>query len=188
MKILPSLLAGATLVVLALLPVAACSSTTIVVHCVEGQSTQCSGTNGCSGTQVCNGGSYGACQCADTDASVDANVQDHADPPDTSDSAPPLAGIGDPCNVNGDCASGMCATPGGVTGWCTKQCAGNSDCAGSHNGKNYKGQTNVCFPDKSNNYFCYAGCSGKADCADFQAYGSTVCGITNNSTLPYCAP
>ena len=171
--------------------VAACSSETIIVQCSAGQSADCVDGNGCAGTKTCGaGGAFGACQCAGgADASLDTgSQQDVATQPDTSDSAPALAGIGDPCQVNADCGSAMCATPGGVTGWCTKQCSNDSDCAGSHAGKNYKGQTNVCFADKSNNYFCYAGCSKKADCADFIAYNSTTCGITNNSTLPYCAP
>ena len=92
------------------------------------------------------------------------------------------AGIGDPCGTGGvTCATGLTCT--GL--WCTKSCAGDSDCAGIYmNGENASGGENRCAINGENAAVCFPGCATTADCGSNTGttcleYTASVTGTTD---------
>ena len=70
-----------------------------------------------------------------------------------------LAGVGDPCASDSECASGSCA------GWCQELCSAADALCESAPGslRNAQGFYNWCF-DTSSGAACFPGCSTNSDC------------------------
>ena len=69
---------------------------------------------------------------------------------------------GDPCYVNADCASGVCATTGSAgRGWCSTSgaCTSNTQC-----GIDSAGELVWCNAATGGGYACFPGCSSNTDC------------------------
>jgi hypothetical protein len=86
------------------------------------------------------------------------------------------SGVGDPCVAQaGACNPGLSC--GGL--WCTRTCAGASDCTGlGPNGGNELGRENECVRSAANGDMCFAGCMTDSDCA---AFPGTYCLSTTSA-------
>jgi len=93
-------------------------------------------------------------------------------------------GVGDPCSVSGaTCNAGL--TCGGL--WCTRSCTKASDCTGlGANGGNFTGNAGACRHVTSGD-FCFPGCAGDNDCADFPGTYCVQTTAIDGSSVSVCA-
>lgn len=84
---------------------------------------------------------------------------------DAATYCPVLKGVGDPCTVDAECASGSCSA------WCQATCgAGNSLCSSTSSRlNNSQGEVNWCVYSNANSYSCFPGCVFDSDCAVYGA-------------------
>jgi hypothetical protein len=90
-------------------------------------------------------------------------------------------GVGDPCTPQGTaCNPGLTCNGS----WCTKACAGPSDCTGlGPSGANTLGLPNACVTTTGGN-LCAPGCITDADCTDFPATYCVSTTSANASQVP----
>ncbi len=85
-----------------------------------------------------------------------------------------LAGIGDPCATDTECASNHC-----LGRWCSVVCAHDNECLGNLvHGKNIAGQKNACIVNKLDVKQCFPGCATDNDCSNF---AMTTCQSTTST-------
>ncbi len=173
--------------------VIACSGGGTTITCTPGQTVACVGGGGCSGTAQCNAsGSPEPCECPADDGGLDASGDADNDGSKTDaskpDAGPSLAGIGDLCNGNAECASNFCASKTNAA-WCTKLCDTNADCAGSgQGGRNARGRNNYCIPNGGGTRYCFPGCAlGQGDCDYFPGTTCIAAVDLNNSNIYLCS-
>lgn len=105
------------------------------------------------------------------------------DPPDAGppDSGVALSPLGDPCNVSGTCADGLCQVQDGFTnGSCTRTCATQGDCP--------SGSQCSSYPGRSGGLVCLKNCSPAGQVGGCRA--GYVCEQANSSLsgFPVCVP
>jgi hypothetical protein len=170
------------------------------VNSAQSQCDQCEGDSCCADLQACgastaclnliacfDGCGTGACQQAcEQQASGPASTLFKALLQCIAGKCPVCSelGVGDPCSAAGvTCNAGLSC--GGL--WCTRSCAKGSDCTGlGAGGGNFTGNASACRRVSAGD-FCFPGCSGDADCADFPGTYCVQTTDVDGSAVSVCA-
>jgi hypothetical protein len=123
--------------------VAACGEGNGATACLPEDVQACTCDDGRAGFRVCDpeaGTGYGSCDCSGNRPYLpEAGVDDAGEGGEAAAcSAPPLAFMC-PCNVDGDCATGLCGAFPAKGPHCTQRCTNPSDCPPPSPGCNNQG-------------------------------------------------
>ncbi len=94
----------------------------------------------------------------------------------------PKKGIGDACEKDSECESGVCS------GWCTKPCSRGSDCNNPRTVTNENGSYNYCVETSSGAHYCFPGCNGTAFCNEHYSNAASCIEVsTPGGAVPICS-